>query len=723
MVKAGGLPGKAGWANERMKRMEYWTRFKRAGLLGLLWLGGGLICLADDNEPLLWRWSNPAPHGNNIVDMSWSSAAGYAVQVTERGGLYTSEDLERWIPRASGTKEALRSAAFLGKRLVITGASGTVLYADGPERVQAGELLDGPTPDWLEAVAVADGLAVAVGDNGAVYRSEDGVRWQREESGVTDWLRGVTHGNGIFVAVGEDSAIITSEDGQSWDRVESEAGADLNRVGFMNDVFVAVGDEGLIKVSADGTNWEQRSIGATGHLYDVTAGPGGWLVVGDGECWINEGNTWINQLPDPAGGLPSWTYYAAMGGSDWFLIAGRTGVTVDGLRNGTGKYEWSMQGSSPRHWLFDVVWTGNQFVAVGDRANVVTSGTGVDWEIEDVPASLTNSIFLGIGGTTNLLVAAGNQGSLMISPNMEVDLVLTNSSGTVITQNVSTIGVVWHAVDPQPTTRDLQGITFHDGHYYVVGEDGMILRGADGTNWTQRIVPTTGFLSGIAGFAGGLVASGDDGALVYSADGDDWEAVESGTTNWLYRVRSVHEQLLAVGQNGVMLASVDGLDWSPRNTGTDRWLYDVTTIDDQILVVGAGGTVLRSMDGVGWESVGTLTGKVLSGVANDGRRIVVVGGEGVILRSLMVPDLTPIEILSYSRIQEAGADTVQNVFLFRGNVDQRFTLDYRSSLSSGMWNVGPTLEFRESEGTLIHLESLDAANAPAEEYYRGTVVP
>lgn len=706
-----------------MKRVEHWTRIKPARLLCLLWMGGALLSCADDGGSLRWRWSNPAPHGNNIVDMSWSSAAGYAVQVTERGGLYTSEDLERWIPRVSGTKEALRSAAFLGSRLVITGASGTVLYADGPERVQTGELLDGPTVDWLEAVAVAEDVVVAVGDNGAVYRSEDGVRWRREASGVTDWLRGVTYGNGIFVAVGEDGAIIKSGDGRKWDRVASEAGADLNRVGYVSGVFVAVGDEGLIKVSADGTGWEQQSIGATGHLYDVTAGPEGWLIVGDGECWIYEGNTWINQLSGPASGLPSWTYYAALGGSDWFLVAGRTGVTVEGLRDGPGEYEWLMQGSSPRQWLFDVVWTGNQFVAVGDRANVVTSGTGVDWEMEIVPVSLTNSIFLGVGGTTNLLVAAGNQGSLMISPNTEMDLVLTNSSGTVITQTVSTIGVIWHAVDPRPTSRDLQGITYHDGHYYVVGEDGLILRSADGADWTQQVPPTTGFLSGITGFGAGLVACGDDGALVYSADGDDWEAVESGTTNWLYRVRWVHGQLLAVGQNGVMLASMDGLHWSPRSTGTDRWLYDVTSIDDQILVVGAGGTVLRSRDGMDWESPGTLTGKVLSGVANDGRRMVVVGGEGVILRSLIVPDLTPIEILSYSRIRETGSDTVQNLFLFSGNVDQRFTLDYRSSLGSGFWNEGLTLEFMESEGTLIHLESLGAADAPAEGYFRGTVLP
>jgi len=43
--------------------------------------------------------------------------------------------------------------------------------------------------------------------------------------------------------------------------------------------------------------------------------------------------------------------------------------------------------------------------AVGDRATVVTSGNGIDWSLELVPDSVTNSIFLGVGGTTNLLLA------------------------------------------------------------------------------------------------------------------------------------------------------------------------------------------------------------------------------------------------------------------------------------------------------------------------------
>src|SRR6185369_6230670 len=125
------------------------------------------------NFPLRWRWSNPRPHGNNIVDMAYSPFLGLGVQVTERGQLYTSDDLSTWLPRESGVTNALRAVTFFGPRIVITGESGLVLYADSVANFRPGTL-DGPTGDWLEAVAASPQTVVAVGDNRAVYTSDDG---------------------------------------------------------------------------------------------------------------------------------------------------------------------------------------------------------------------------------------------------------------------------------------------------------------------------------------------------------------------------------------------------------------------------------------------------------------------------------------------------------------------------------------------------------------------
>src|ERR1041384_4988637 len=101
------------------------------------------------NFPLRWRWSNPRPHGNNVVDMVYSPLLGLGVQVAERGQLYTSDDLSTWLPRDSGVTNSLRAVTFFGSRIVITGESGVVLYADSPASFKPGTLQDGPTDDWL----------------------------------------------------------------------------------------------------------------------------------------------------------------------------------------------------------------------------------------------------------------------------------------------------------------------------------------------------------------------------------------------------------------------------------------------------------------------------------------------------------------------------------------------------------------------------------------------
>src|SRR5689334_21753723 len=109
-------------------------------------LPGGLTVGAA--VPVPWRWSNPKPHGGNIVDLAFSPALGLAVQVAERGQIYTSFDLKLWVPRSSGTTNDLRAVTFLGGRVVVTGESGRVLYADGDGDFAAGSL-DAPTADWL----------------------------------------------------------------------------------------------------------------------------------------------------------------------------------------------------------------------------------------------------------------------------------------------------------------------------------------------------------------------------------------------------------------------------------------------------------------------------------------------------------------------------------------------------------------------------------------------
>jgi hypothetical protein len=678
------------------------------------------------NFPLRWRWSNPRPHGNNVLDMAYSPLLGLGVQVAERGQVYTSDDLSNWLPRDSGVTNALRAVTFFGTRIVITGESGLVLYADSVANFGPGTL-DGQTGDWLEAVAASPQTVVAVGDNGAVYTSDDGAKWKRQNSpALTEWLRGVAFGNSTFVAVGENGFIATSSNGTSWNRQISGTTINLNRVAFTGGIFTVVGEAGAALTSTNnGSTWSPETTGATNDLIHAASGDGARLVIGEHEVRLQNSLGWSNQLAQPYG-PPDWTYYANLGLEDFFLIAGRSGMIVEGYSTNNSSYFWLPTYDSIRQWLFDVTWATNLYVAVGDRATVLTSGNGIDWSLELVPDSVTNSIFLGVGGTTNLLLAAGNQGSLIFSPYAVTNVTVTNIVGTnvvVTNQTVSTFGVLWYAVQPRPTINDLQGVGAFKNLYLVTGDNGTILTSQDGTNWTFRSSQTTALLSSLAASPNVVVATGDDGAIVSSEDGVNWTPRGSATANWLYRVRYFAGQFISVGQNGTILTSANGTNWTARVSGTTRWLTDVTWIDGVFFVVGTQGAVLSSTNAVDWTNQGTITLKSFYAAATDGNKLIAVGVEGLILRSQIVPDPTPINILSYARYSETNATTVNNLFLFGGKADQRFTLDSRLAFETNSWVTGAQLEFYDSSGTFFYLETLPKSNAPPTQFYRGTLTP
>jgi hypothetical protein len=678
----------------------------------LVWDGALGVASGQAQGALRWHWSNPLPHGGTIVDMAYSPSLSLGVQVAERGQIYTSGDLDLWLPRASGTTVSLRGVAFFGtsQRILITGEAGRVLYADSVDAFHEG-VVDSPTSDWLEAVATSPSLAVAVGDNGCVCTTSDGVNWKRQSIGYTNWLRGAAWGDGAFVTVGTGGFVARSQNGTTWTRRASGTGQHLNRVIWARDRFHAVGNAGVSLISLDqGLTWTSEPTGATNVLENADAPVGSRLAVGVQEVRLRDmTGLWNDELAQ-SDGPPAWTYYACVGQIGFHLIGGRTGMLAEGyLTNGVSGF-WLTPYDSIRNWLWDVTRLPGLYVTVGDFGTVMTSGNGADWILEWVPAAATNRTLLGIGGTTNLLVAVGEAGTVLLSDGGEDD------------GNGSQIGVMWTTIDP-PTSHDLQGVAVLQGRLFVItGDNGTVLTSTNGTQWSAQATPTRNLLSSVTDWPGGLVATGDDGTVLGSADGFVWETRTSRTTNWLYRVRYVNGTLVAVGQNGTLLTSVDSTNWTARVTGTTQWLTDVAWVGGAWYVTGHRGTLLASTNLATWVAVGTLTRNALYGAATDTRQLVTVGVEGCILRSPVVPDTTPPTILSYDRVVDDGLPAL-NVFLFAGQLDQCFTLDRCPGVGTNAWTSSATLEITDGSGVLYYVETISGTNMPVREYYRAALVP
>ncbi|MBI3192681.1 MAG: hypothetical protein HYZ36_08445, partial [Pedosphaera parvula] len=434
--------------------------------------------------------------------------------------------------------------------------------------------------------------------------------------------------------------------------------------------------------------------------------------VGDKEVRLTaDGSTWSSQT-DVSKTLPAaaWTYYSGLWEGSLYLIAGRSGMIYEGFStNGTDTL-WVRRHDPIRTWLWDVARTPNFYVAVGDYATIMTSERGVDWQLEAVPEAATNSILLGVGGTTNGLVAVGSGGTILFSPNEITNVVLTNLDLSTVTSPVSTVGTIWQAV-PRPVTNDLQGVAWLNNLFVVSGSGGTILTSPDGTNWTKHSTLVNSFLSSVEAFPGGWVATGDQGTILTGGlDGLLWIPQLSGTTNWIYRVRYLNGQLIAVGENGTILTSSSGISWTQRTSGTTRWLTDVEFTANTWYVSGAQGAVLASADSITWTNVGTITQKSLYGLASNNGQLLAVGVEGAILRTQLTPIEDPFKFIDF------GFSDGMNLFSVSGRVDQRITFSNSTNLVD--WTDGVTLEILDPSGTLLFLEPA-STNALTREFFRG----
>jgi hypothetical protein len=675
-----------------------------------------MICLLAGSslsaQPQRWRWSNPRPHGANISDLALKS--GIAVMAAEKGQLFTSEDLEVWYPRKLATTNHLRGITFLVDRLIVSGASGTIVWGDSFSDLHA---IDLGTENWLENVAANDSLAVAVGDNGAIYSSANGTNWILEPSGFSHWLRGVAASTSTFVAVGEDGTIATRGNNGTWSLENSGTTAHLNRISYLGQEFIIVGNSGtLLTGNASGKNWSaDTDLNITNHLYGLAANDEELIVVGASTFHLRNASGWQDQTTGASFAAPHWTYSGALWSDPLFVAGGRSGLLIEGIKTNS-IYEWVDRYDSPRQWIWDLHQLTDFQIAVGDRSQILTSENGVRWNLELPPEGATNQVLLGIGGDTNGLVATGNGGTLLYSPSMPTNIVFTNiiAGSTNISTNVSdTLGIDWHAVGT-PTTNDLMDAVYAQGTWIVVGGSGTILKSLDGENWILQSTPTSKFLSGVAASADRFVAVGDGGTILSSTDGESWTAHSSGVSDWLFRVIHNGNSFVAVGENGMIASSVDGISWIARSSGTDAWLTGIDFNGDTFYAAGTGGTLMVSTNLETWTGVPTPSGKSFYGVSASSRQINVVGIEGLILRGILQSSTNPVRFLSI------GRSDAENVISIAGNVDQRLLIERSTNLVN--WTESLELEFVDDSGSLLMVEP-SATNAVHREFFRGRLLP
>lgn len=652
-----------------------------------------------------WKWANPKPHGNNIISMAYRD--GVIWQVGDRGRVYTSTDLDFWTARASGTSQSLRAITFFRDKVVISGANGTIVQGTSPQTLTPFNIR---TTNWLEGIAASSNEVVAVGDNGAIYRSVDAASWTKIGS-FTTWLRGIAYGDERFVAAGDDGFLISSPNGENWSTGPAVGSAHLNGVVYFKDRFWVVGDNGAFFTNTPTYGWNKIELGITNNLYTAVGNTNDVVVAGDGVIVLGDltAATWKVQTNN----VPVWPYYSSVWDERLFLVGGRSGLQVEGFRtNSTAEINWFTEPQPTRSWLWSVTRTPEFYAAAGANGTIVTSENGVNWERETTPSGVQSEILLGIGGNTNVLVAVGSSGSIVYSPNVIATLTLTNAEGEVITKTGSAFGILWKEVLPRLTTSSLQGIAANDSVFVAGGGLGTLLSSFDGSNWVARLSPTTNMISSITAHPGGFLAAGDLGTILRSADGTLWSAENSGVTNWIYSVRYLNGKFYGVGEAGLIIGSDDGTSWERYSSPSTKWLNDITWQSGKYFIVADDGAALTSPNGTSWQMEPMLTNRSIYSVAAHSGQVVAVGTEGTILRKQLVPFTTPVNFVSYARVEDI------NTFLFHGVPGQTFELQSVPAFP-GSWRLEAELEILRADGTLIY----QYRDSPGEQFFRTVSQP
>jgi len=251
----------------------------------------------------------------------------------------------------------------------------------------------------IKGIAYGNGKYVAVGDDGKMATSTDGVTWTavRDTKFGQSYIRAVAFGNNRFVAGGSDS-LAYSTDGVTWTAVIAkpsdyigdglDAGsakrpffADAYVIIYVGGKFIAGCAIGRMAVSTDGITWtavprENTDFGVA-NIRAIAYGNGKFVAVGDSE-YYNGISTSTN-------------------GTKW------TAVKDSKFGHNTS---FSIRG---------VAFGNNRFVAVSDNGKISTSTDGINWTAIDVSRIFGGDIIYTIAYGNGKFIAGGSDGKMATS--------------------------------------------------------------------------------------------------------------------------------------------------------------------------------------------------------------------------------------------------------------------------------------------------------------------
>ncbi len=222
---------------------------------------------------------------------------------------------------------------------------------------------------------------LAMGENGAAYKSLDGRSWNAVPAPTTAQINSTLYASARYMAVGAGGVYFYSTDLATWTAGTTNTTENLNALASNGAATVAVGDKGVIRSSTDGVAWTSATtVPTSANLYGVTYSPSGvWIAVGAGGTVLTSADalTWTDKTATT--GTTKDLYAVGVQLSSLFVynfvVAGDAGTVIISADSGTG---WTTVNTGITANLRGISAGATQLLVVGEGGTIATSPGGLN---------------------------------------------------------------------------------------------------------------------------------------------------------------------------------------------------------------------------------------------------------------------------------------------------------------------------------------------------------